>query len=75
MHKFRVIEGGDKAIVRKSNYVFKTVDSDLDKDDYNCVIDSGELVWRCNCGHLLFFVTPDGFQCRRCGTRTTGELD
>lgn len=24
--------------------------------------------WECNCGGQLFFVTPTGFDCARCGT-------
>lgn len=24
--------------------------------------------WRCNCGEHLFFITPKGCLCRRCGT-------
>lgn len=23
--------------------------------------------WRCNCGETLFWLTPQGAQCRRCG--------
>lgn len=27
--------------------------------------------WRCNCGEQLFWLTPDGAMCRRCGGITT----
>jgi len=26
-----------------------------------------EKVWECQCGEQLFFVTPEGLYCRRCG--------
>lgn len=26
--------------------------------------------WRCNCGETLFWLTPTGAMCRRCGTRS-----
>jgi hypothetical protein len=29
-----------------------------------------ETLWRCNCGELLFWLTPTGAMCRRCGTRS-----
>lgn len=28
---------------------------------------TGSSWWTCNCGERLFFVTPSGFLCRRCG--------
>jgi RNase P subunit RPR2 len=32
--------------------------------------DNGDesVVWSCSCGHLLFYVIPDGFECEQCGT-------
>jgi hypothetical protein len=29
-----------------------------------------ELSWRCNCGEKLFWLTPTGAMCRRCGVRS-----
>lgn len=26
-------------------------------------------IWRCNCGETLFWLTPEGPQCRRCGIK------
>lgn len=26
-----------------------------------------QAAWRCNCGELLFWLTPNGAMCRRCG--------
>lgn len=29
-----------------------------------------ETSWRCRCGEYLFWLTPTGAMCRRCGTRS-----
>lgn len=29
---------------------------------------AGSAMWRCDCGNALFWVTPDGVLCRKCGT-------
>lgn len=29
-----------------------------------------DAAWRCNCGEQLFWLTPTGAMCRRCGTRS-----
>lgn len=29
-----------------------------------------ETAWRCNCGELLFWLTPEGAMCRKCGSRS-----
>lgn len=29
-----------------------------------------ETAWRCNCGEYLFWLTPTGALCRRCGSRS-----
>lgn len=31
-----------------------------------------ETVWTCNCGEQLFWLTPTGASCRRCGMLATG---
>lgn len=57
------------------NRTFKTIDTSIDSDDYNNILDQDEKLWRCNCGHLLFFLTPDGAKCRRCGIICRGWCD
>lgn len=39
----------------------------LKKSDFNNVLEEGESTWRCNCGSVLFFLTPDGAKCQQCG--------
>lgn len=34
-----------------------------------------EYSWRCNCGESLFWLTPKGALCRRCGIITTDWAD
>jgi hypothetical protein len=34
-----------------------------------------EAYWRCNCGETLFWLTPTGAQCRRCGLRSNDWAD
>jgi hypothetical protein len=31
--------------------------------------------WRCNCGEELFWLTPTGAMCRRCGVRSNDWAD
>lgn len=32
----------------------------------------GGVIWQCKCGNDLFYLTPDGALCRRCGVRPIG---
>lgn len=34
-----------------------------------------EVRWRCDCGETLFWLTPTGAMCRRCGTRSNDWAD
>jgi hypothetical protein len=34
-----------------------------------------ETSWQCNCGEQLFWLTPTGAMCRRCGTRSNEWAD
>ena len=46
----------------------------LDKADFNNILEEGEAVWRCNCGSVLFFLTPDGAKCQQCGFIAMGWM-
>jgi hypothetical protein len=34
-----------------------------------------EIAWACNCGERLFWLTPTGAMCRRCGVRSNQWAD
>jgi len=35
-------------------------------DTYH-VLKRNEVAWVCNCGSVLFFLTPEGAKCQKCG--------
>ena len=67
--------GQDKACKINFPRTCRRIDTSIDSDDYNIVVGDDELIWRCNCGHLLFFLTQDGAKCRRCGVISKGWCD
>lgn len=39
----------------------------IENSDPNNILTEGSSVWICNCGAVLFFLTPDGPVCQQCG--------
>lgn len=43
--------------------------------DTEKVLKEGDKYWRCNCGGVLFFLTPIGARCKKCGLITNDWVE
>lgn len=45
----------------------KYIKDDVETVDDNFILSEGDMCWRCECGSILFFLTPNGAKCKKCG--------